>query len=76
MTIRKGEDWGRTVPRPEGLRSVADDRELALALADGTGGEGRGFVLMPSAAPYGRTITPRTMTNYETMVRLTESFGG
>lgn len=37
MTIRKGEDWGRTVPRPEGLRSVADDRELALALADGTG---------------------------------------
>jgi uroporphyrinogen-III decarboxylase len=43
--------------------------ELALrAVADGTHGEGRGFVLMPTSCPYGRTITPNTMTNYETLV--------
>lgn len=28
---------------------------------------GRGFVLMPSAAPYGRHITPNTLQNYQTM---------
>ena len=43
---------------------------VAAALDEGTRGEGRGFVLMPSASPYGRTITPTTMANYETMVRL------
>ena len=36
--------------------------------------EGRGFVLMPSAAPYGRIISSNTMYNYETMVRLTEGW--
>jgi len=49
---------------------------VAAALRDGTAGEGRGFVLMPSASPYGRTITPTTMANYETMVRLATAFGG
>jgi len=49
---------------------------VAAALQDGTAGEGRGFVLMPSACPYGRTITPQTMANYETMVRLATAFGG
>ena len=44
------------------------------ALAEGTAGEGRGFVLMPSAAPYGRTISSTTLRNYETMVRLTEDW--
>lgn len=40
-------------------------------LRDGTQGPGRGFVLMPSAAPIGRKVTPRVLANYETMVRLT-----
>jgi len=31
---------------------------------------GKGFVLMPTAAPYGRHISINTMRNYETMVRL------
>jgi len=44
------------------------------ALADGTRGSGRGFVLMPSACPYGRTINKRTVQNYETMVRCVEDF--
>jgi len=42
------------------------------ALAEGTAGAGRGFVLMPSSAPYGRTISEQIMRNYETMVRLAE----
>ena len=48
------------------------EKIVARALREGTTGPGRGFVLMPSAAPYGRTITPRTMANYETMVRLVQ----
>jgi uroporphyrinogen-III decarboxylase len=54
---------------PEAFEAVA-----AKALRDGTAGEGRGFVLMPSACPCGRTVTPRTMANYRTMVRLAEAF--
>jgi len=60
----------------ENLPPAQFERRAAQALRDGTAGEGRGFVLMPSAAPYGRKVTPRTMANYETMVRLVESFGG
>jgi hypothetical protein len=37
-------------------------------------GQGKGFVLMPSAAPIGWKITPRMMANYETMVRLATNF--
>jgi hypothetical protein len=49
-----------------------DDFEKIVekALIDGTNGEGRGFVLMPSSAPYGREINSRVMANYEAMVRL------
>lgn len=52
------------------------ERVVARALRDGTSGEGRGFVLMPSSAPYGRHITATTMANYETMVRLATGFAG
>jgi hypothetical protein len=44
------------------------------SLEEGTSGTGRGFVLMPSAAPYGRKISPNVITNYKTMVRLAEEF--
>jgi len=44
------------------------------ALEQGTRGEGRGFVLLPSASPYGRTLTPFTLRNYETMVELAEQW--
>jgi hypothetical protein len=47
---------------------------VARTLREGTEGEGKGFVLMPSASPYGRTITPTTMANYQTMVRLVREF--
>jgi hypothetical protein len=49
-------------------------RVVEKALADGTRGSGRGFVLMPSSAPNGRQITARTLQNYETMVHLAETF--
>lgn len=43
------------------------------ALEEGTAGSGRGYVLMPSSCPYGREISARVMTNYETMVRLVQA---
>ena len=37
-------------------------------LEEGTCGAGRGFVLMPTASPYGRNITEQTFRNYEIMI--------
>ncbi|MFA5863207.1 MAG: uroporphyrinogen decarboxylase family protein [Phycisphaerae bacterium] len=52
-----------------------DFKKVVLkSLTDGTRGEGRGFVLMPSASPYGRIITGQTMANYSAIVELTKSF--
>lgn len=48
--------------------------KVKRALDEGTAGAGRGFVLMPSAAPYGRTISERTMRNYETIVQLVDEW--
>ncbi len=48
---------------PERFRKVAEQ-----SVKDGTAGEGRGFVLMPSSCPYGRTISPNTLANYETLI--------
>jgi len=56
----------------ESMEPPEFERLVAQTLAAGTCGEGRGFVLMPSAAPNGRQITSRIMKNYETMVRLAE----
>jgi len=50
------------------------EKIVEKTLIDGTQGPGKGFVLMPSSAPIGRTITPRLMANYETMVRLATHF--
>lgn len=38
------------------------------AVAEGTCGEGRGFVLMTTASPYGREVSAQTMKNYEIMI--------
>ena len=48
---------------PEKFRKVAEQ-----SVRDGTSGEGRGFVLMPSSCPYGRTVSATTMANYETLI--------
>ncbi len=49
--------------------------KVKRALAEGTAGEGRGFVLMPSACPYGRRLAPNVLANYQTMVRLARDWG-
>ncbi|MFH1023716.1 MAG: uroporphyrinogen decarboxylase family protein [Planctomycetota bacterium] len=38
--------------------------KVQQALDEGTAGEGRGFVLMPSACPYGRELPAGTLRNY------------
>jgi hypothetical protein len=48
------------------------EKIVRKTLADATQGDGRGFVLMPSACPYGRTVSTRTLRNYETMIRCVE----
>ena len=50
------------------------EKLVEKTLKDGTAGQGKGFVLMPSSAPIGRKITPRLMTNYQTMIRLAANF--
>lgn len=53
------------------IENLDEDRfrdKVRKALHDGTVGEGRGFVLMPSASPYGRVITTKTQRNYEIML--------
>ena len=52
----------------EHLPSTQFEKVVAKALQEGTSGEGRGFVLLPTAALYGRLITKQAMQNYETAV--------
>jgi len=47
---------------------------VKTALSEGTAGEGRGFVLMPSACPYGRELSPLTLRNYQKIIELVEAF--
>lgn len=46
--------------------------KVRKALDEGTRGVGRGFVLMPSAAPYGRKLSSLTLHNYAQMVAIVE----
>ncbi len=46
--------------------------KIKLAIAEGTAGEGRGFVMMPSACPYGRKLSSLAMQNYEKMIEIIE----
>jgi uroporphyrinogen-III decarboxylase len=58
----------------ENLPAHAFAEKVKRALEEGTSGDGRGFVLMPSACPIGRILSPRTLNNYEKMVELVEKF--
>ena len=49
-------------------------KKARRTLSEGTAGEGRGFVLLPSACPYGRKLSPLAVANYEKMVELTLSW--
>jgi hypothetical protein len=52
------------------------EKIVEKSLKDGTYGDGKGFVLMPSSAPISRKITPGILANYETMVRLATNNSG
>ena len=56
----------------ENLPTSEFEKRIATAIEEGTSGEGRGFVLMPSACPYGREISPLTLANYEKMIEMIE----
>lgn len=56
----------------ENLPTAAFAKKVETALREGTEGQGRGYVLMPSAAPYGRHLPAQTLRNYEEMIRLVE----
>ncbi|OGV65366.1 MAG: hypothetical protein A2498_12650 [Lentisphaerae bacterium RIFOXYC12_FULL_60_16] len=58
----------------ENLPADAFAGKVRTALREGTTGPGRGFVLMPSASPYGRHLTRQALNNYQLMIDLTEQF--
>lgn len=58
----------------ENVEPTQFEKIVEKAIRDGTSGQGRGFVLMPTSAPNGRTIKPKVLANYETMVRLATKF--
>jgi len=47
-------------------------KKVESAIEQGTAGSGRGFVLMPSACPYGRNLSPLCLANYEAMIEIVE----
>ena len=57
------------------IENLPTDRfreKVRQALDQGTAGEGRGFVLMPSACPFGRKLSTLTLKNYEAMLEICE----
>jgi len=56
----------------ETLPTAQFEAIVRRAVAEGTAGNGRGFVLMPSACPYGRELSPRALRNYETIIAVVE----
>ncbi len=52
----------------ENLPETKFREKIKRAISEGTAGEGRGFVLMPSSSPYGRKLSVTAMKNYEAMV--------
>ncbi len=59
------------------IENLATDKfavKIKTALDEGTAGSGRGMVLMPSACPYGRQLSARSMANYEKMIEIIERY--
>ncbi|MFC1497076.1 uroporphyrinogen decarboxylase family protein [Verrucomicrobiota bacterium] len=52
----------------ENMPTAQFEEKVKRALEEGTSGEGRGFVLLPSSCPYGRKLSPQAMKNYERIV--------
>jgi len=58
----------------ENMPTEQFSEKVKIALEEGTTGNGRGFVLMPSASPYGRKLSPLTLKNYEEIIELVDKF--
>jgi hypothetical protein len=58
----------------ENLPTAQFEQKILTALHEGTTGEGRGFVLLPSSCPYGRELSPLALVNYQKMVECVERF--
>jgi hypothetical protein len=56
----------------ENLSTPEFETKIRRAIVEGTAGRGRGFVLMPSACPYGRVLSPLALANYRKMVEVVE----
>ena len=56
----------------ENLETNEFAKKIDRAIREGTSGRGRGFVLMPSACPYGRVLSKRALANYERMTEMVE----
>jgi len=48
--------------------------KVKRALDEGTAGNGRGFVLMPSACPYGRELSQLALKNYGEIIEIVEKW--
>ncbi|MCP4675606.1 MAG: hypothetical protein GY854_08910 [Deltaproteobacteria bacterium] len=58
----------------ENLPTPRFAEKVKRALEEGTKGEGRGFVLMPSSCPHGRVLPSLAIKNYEVMIETAEAF--
>ena len=58
----------------ENLSTDQFEEKVYKSLNEGTSGNGKGFVLMPSACPYGRELSSLTLKNYEKIVECVENF--
>lgn len=56
----------------ENLPTADFSEKVRRAIAEGMSGQGRGFVLMPSACPYGRILSPLALNNYRAMIEIIE----
>ena len=54
----------------ENLPTPQFEKKIVTAIREGTAGQGRGFVRMPSACPYGRVLAPLALANYRKMVEV------
>lgn len=59
----------------EQMETKEFDALVRATLQAGLAGSGRGFVLMPSASPFGRAMSAQMLANYLTMVRRVKELG-
>jgi len=57
----------------ENLPTDQFSERIKRAIDEGTSGTGRGFVLMPSACPCGRELSPLALKNYQKIVEIVDA---